>query len=267
VASTPDQIVNFFVIGAQKGGTTALDMYLREVPGIQMASQKEPHHFDDESIDWSTNASDNLHRFFDWQPGVLVVRGEATPIYSYWPNALERLHRYNPSAKLIMCLRHPGFRAYSHWHMETQRGDETMSFAAAVSPIGRLRVSPHPTGVHRTFSYVDRGFYSYQIERALALFPRTQIHFLRSDQHWNQPEQTRRCLLSFLGIVPNDYSHTTAVLPRITKSMHDLTAQSFAEIASLSAMYADDIRRTEALSGITLSDWLDDDYREPMATA
>lgn len=171
MVSTSVQIVDFFVIGVQKGGTTALDMYLRQVPGIQMASQKEPHHFDDESIDWSTNASDNLHRFFHWQPGVSVVRGEATPIYSYWPNALQRLRRYNPSAKLIMCLRHPGFRAYSHWHMETQRGVETMPFATAVSPTGRLRVSADPTGVHRTFSYVERGFYSYQIERALALFP------------------------------------------------------------------------------------------------
>ena len=267
MASTSVQIVDFFVIGVQKGGTTALDMYLRNVSGIQMASKKEPHHFDNESIDWSTNASDNLHRFFHWQPGVSVVRGEATPIYSYWPNALERLYRYNPSAKLIMCLRHPGFRAYSHWHMETQRGDENMPFAAAVSRTGRLRVSADPSGVHRTFSYVERGFYSYQIERALALFPRTHIHFLRSDEHWNQPEQTRRRLLSFLGIAPNAPSHTAGVEPRATKSMYALTANAFAEVARLNAVYADDIQRTQELTGITLSDWLDDDYREPMAHA
>jgi hypothetical protein len=151
--------------------------------------------------------------------------------------------------------------------METQRGDETMPFAAAVSPTGRLRVSAELTGVHRTFSYVERGFYSHQIERALTLFPRTQIHFLRSDEHWDQPEQTRHRLLSFLGIAPNDHPRITGVAPRATKSMCALTANAFAEVARLNAVYADDIQRTQALTGIKLSDWLDDDYREPMANA
>ncbi|MCA0448534.1 MAG: sulfotransferase, partial [Proteobacteria bacterium] len=39
--------VDFFIAGVQKGGTTALDHYLRDHPAIQMASVKEVHAFDD----------------------------------------------------------------------------------------------------------------------------------------------------------------------------------------------------------------------------
>lgn len=40
--------VNFVVAGTQKGGTSALDNYLRENQGILMATEKEVHFFDDE---------------------------------------------------------------------------------------------------------------------------------------------------------------------------------------------------------------------------
>ncbi len=49
----PDGKVSFLVAGVQKGGTSALFDYLREMPGIQMPDVKEAHFFDDESIDWA----------------------------------------------------------------------------------------------------------------------------------------------------------------------------------------------------------------------
>lgn len=267
MAFAAKKIIDFFVIGAQKAGTTALDLFLRQVPGIQMARHKEPHYFDKDSIDWSTTSAGPLHDLFDWQTAIAVVRGEATPIYSYWPNALERLQRYNPSAKLIMCLRHPAFRAYSHWHLETRRGSETRPFAAVACAEERSRASTGSPLVDRTFSYLDRGFYSWQVRRALSLFPRDQLHILRSDLHWTQPEQTRRRVLSFLNIKSNCATKPTSGEPRVTESMHALSPKTLAEITSLSAMYADDIRATEALTGVELTDWLDEGYLDPMAIA
>jgi hypothetical protein len=38
--------VNFFIIGTQKGGTTALNCFLSRVDGIQMSNPKEIHFFD-----------------------------------------------------------------------------------------------------------------------------------------------------------------------------------------------------------------------------
>ena len=124
--------VDFFIIGVQKGGTTAIDSYLRHHPSVQMASVKEIHFFDDEQIDWSNPDYTRLHAQFDWSNANIKVRGEASPIYSYWPQAMQRLHRYSASAKLLMGLRHPSLRAYSHWRMEMVRKLDTLPFNDAI---------------------------------------------------------------------------------------------------------------------------------------
>ena len=99
-------LVDFFIAGVQKGGTTALDYFLRQHPSVEMAGRKEVHFFDDEALDWSRPDYELLHRFFAWERDN-VLRGEATPIYSYWPGSIERIHRYNPKAKIVVGLRHP----------------------------------------------------------------------------------------------------------------------------------------------------------------
>ena len=266
--SIPDQIVDFFITGVQKGGTTALDMHLRRCPGIQMARTKEIHYFDNEGLNWSAPAREPLHECFDWSAGRLLLRGEATPIYSYWPHALERLHHYNPSAKLIMCLRHPAYRAHSHWRMETRRGLDSLPFAAVISETGRSRVSSAPLGVHRIFSYVERGFYSAQIKRMQSLFPDNQIHFLRTDDLWSQSDHTLHRLLTFLGAATSgEPGPPRMVPPRPAGPPPESSRTPSAEIAELTSLYAEDIRLSESLTGMPLADWLDEDYREPMADA
>lgn len=153
-------LVDFFIVGTQKGGTSALDNYLRSYSGLQMANVKEVHFFDDDALDWSNPDYTRLHQSFSWGSSDSSIRGEATPIYTYWPNALRRLHRYNPHAKLIMGLRHPSFRAYSHWRMEAKRGTDVFTFPDAIRERGRRRVDEAPNGVHRVFSYLERGYYA-----------------------------------------------------------------------------------------------------------
>src|SRR6476661_6425498 len=155
-----NRVTDFFIIGVQKGGTTALDRFLRKHSQVQMAKVKELHFFDDDSLNWERPDYTRLHEAFDWEAPNPVMRGEATPIYSYWPNSIQRLRNYNRNAKLILSLRHPSFRAYSHWRMEVSRGAENLSFSAAIKPAGRQRVSQSTNGVHRVYSYVERGFYA-----------------------------------------------------------------------------------------------------------
>jgi hypothetical protein len=45
-----DRLVNFIICGTQKGGTSALDAYLREHHEICMANNKEVHFFDSENF-------------------------------------------------------------------------------------------------------------------------------------------------------------------------------------------------------------------------
>lgn len=254
-----DTRVDFFVVGAQKAGTTALDQMLRRHPALGMANAKEVHFFDREEEDWDRPDYLTLHEQFDW--GRTALRGEATPVYLYWPNSIERLWAYNPSAKIVVGLRHPVFRAYSHWRMEVSREAETLSFADAIRE-GRQRVRAAPGGVHRTYSYVERGYYDEQIERLLRCFPRSQIFFFKTDELYAHPDRVLRGLWRFLDVDeptrPINAGYVAPVANRVNEAISD------ADRRLLECEYADRYGRIEQITGLDITDWLALDYAEPM---
>lgn len=253
-------LVNFFIAGVQKGGTTALDKMLRQHPEIQMARVKEVHHFDNDDLDWTDPDHSKLQNAFDWSVSG-VVRGEATPVYTYWPHALSRLHQYNPLAKLIVGLRQPSFRAFSQWRMEKEMSGETLSFGEAISWAGRKRVHQAPYHVHRAFSYVERGYYSMQLTELLRLFPRDAVLFFRTDELWTQNERVLAEVQDFLGVKRLIAAKQKYIVPLDSRFPGEVTPS---ERAMLDDLFAMDIERTAALTGLDLSDWLDPSYREPM---
>jgi len=252
-------LLDFFIAGVQKGGTTALDYFLRQHPSVQMAKVKEVHFFDDDRIDWSAPDLERLNASFAWDDSENVVRGEATPIYTYWPNSLERLQRYNPSTKLIICLRHPTFRAWAHWRMETKRGADKMPFRDAIEQAGRKRVRETPGGAHRVFSYVERGFYSNQVARVLHLFPRKQILFLRTDHLWSELQASLAAVQAHLGVPYQTYTEQRYVVPLNSSDLGKIPMECR---DLLSAVFRDDILTTADRTGLDLSDWLHVDYDE-----
>ncbi|NDW01344.1 MULTISPECIES: sulfotransferase domain-containing protein [unclassified Salipiger] len=171
--------ISFLIAGVQKGGTTALWHFLSQSSDLAFGRQKELHFFDDESVDWVKPDYDRLHESFA-PDHTGCIKGDATPIYTYWPPSLERIQNYNPDMKLIVSLRDPVQRAFSHWRMETSRGSETLPFSEAIR-VGRERMnrSGGMLGAHRVYSYVERGFFAAQLDRMFALFPRSQVLLLR----------------------------------------------------------------------------------------
>ena len=97
--------VDFVVCGTQKGGTSALDAYLREHPEICMAVRKELHFFDNEKK-FSSGKPDYSKYHDSFNPQKLhKLLGETTPIYMYWNESPRRIWEYNPNMKLIVLLR------------------------------------------------------------------------------------------------------------------------------------------------------------------
>ena len=119
--SKSDRVVNFLICGTQKGGTSALDAYLREHPEICMADKKEVHFFDNKKF-FNKNKPDysKYHSFFNPQSSHKLL-GETTPIYMYWHDSPRRIWQYSPNMKIIVILRNPIDRAYSHWNMERSK--------------------------------------------------------------------------------------------------------------------------------------------------
>ena len=96
----------FLIAGMQKAGTTALHHFLSKHPEVFMPTRKELHFFDDEAIDWQAAPYSDYNDYFAAAPDWQTV-GEATPIYTFWPTAMQRIACYNPGMRLIVLLRHP----------------------------------------------------------------------------------------------------------------------------------------------------------------
>jgi len=247
---SPNPRVSFLVGGVQKGGTTALFDYLREIPALELPQVKEAHFFDDEErVDWDSPDYEAYHQLFH-DPARLW--GEATPIYIYWPNALERIRHYNPAMKLIFMFRDPVERAWSHWRMEYARGKETEPFSWCIRD-GRARMAigtPYP-GFHRVFSYVERGFYGRQLRRALALFPREQMLLLGSAELRKDPTSAIGRICEFLGVPPP----AGQVSPRISRAAPDVDYPSLLQkedVTFLQRYYCDDMSLFERLTDGTV---------------
>lgn len=246
--------VAVFLAGVQKGGTTALFEHLAAHPSLAAPRVKETHHFDNESLDWNLGQADRLDTFYDGSEDGRI-RFEATPITLYWPPSLQRVHAYNPAAKLIVLFRDPIERAYSHWRMEVLRGTETLSFAEAIRT-GRARLqAAQPLDANwRDRSYVERGFYGAQLERALSLFARSQMLLLLSDEFRNQHQIALDRIADFLGIpafgdVPAHIANQAAPAPHLPPITPD-------DRCELQSVFGADLRLFATLSGLEIGEWM-----------
>ena len=192
--------LSFLVCGAQKSGTTALAAYLRQHPEIHLPEAKELHFFDDEMQTWPEPDLSALHRHFQAADSDQHW-GEATPISLYWDPAAERIWRYNSAMRLIVILRNPIERAYSHWAMEHRRGNDPLPFALALEQEEDRCREALPLQ-HRVFSYVDRGFYSAQLRRLWRFFGREQVLVLRQEQLRLNPQHLLEKIWQHIGIPP-----------------------------------------------------------------
>ena len=193
--------LSFLVCGAQKSGTTALAAYLRLHPGIHLPETKELHFFDDESQAWPEPDLNALHRHFKTADADQLW-GEATPISLYWDQAAERIWRYNSAMRLIVILRNPIERAYSHWAMEHRRGNDPLSFSLALDH-EEVRCREALPFQHRVFSYVDRGFYSSQLRRLWRFFGRQQVLVFRQEELRHNPQTCLDKICQHLSIPPS----------------------------------------------------------------
>lgn len=252
-ASLNMQKVSAFVCGAQKGGTTSLHAHFRDHPDLADPKVKELHFFDNESINWSAPDYGKLHAFFAGarEGG---IRYDITPIYMFWPGALERIAAYNPDARLIFLFRDPFERAFSHWAMEWARKAEQLPFADAIRS-GRARLAglPNYARAWRVYSYLERGLYGRQVEHALTIFPQHQLLFLRSEDLRSDHGRVLEKISQFLdlpGFPPSEArnEHVRAEIDYPASPTED-------DKHHVAAFVARDLERFARLTGLDISQW------------
>jgi hypothetical protein len=240
--------VNFLIAGTQKGGTSALDCYLREHPDVCMAQVKETHFFDNEAF-FARRAPDYAHLHAHFRPKAGQLLGEATPITMYWADAPRRVWEYNPRMKLICLLRNPVERAFSHWNMERDRGADNAPFAEALRREAERCRAALPLQ-HRVYSYADRGFYCEQIRRLWRFFPRAQTLFLKSEELTARPQETLYRVFAFLGVPRRP------VEPRVVHARPYAVPLGGAEREHLVRLYEWEVRQLERLLDWDCRNWL-----------
>jgi len=249
--------LDFIIAGVQKAGTTALSDLLGIHPKIKMPHQDELHrtvqparHFFDDEERFAQGEIDYtpLHRGCVRKRDSILI-GSCTPIYIYWRPAIERIWNYNNKVKLLILLRNPADRAFSHWNMQRDRGLENLDFLAAVQEEKNRAREALPFQL-RKFSYVDRGFYAEQIERVLRYFPREQVHVIKFEDFRRDVRQTLDAVCNFLGLesLENLNSFETGSTPYARK-MTDRERKHLVDL------YRRDIERLEKLLGWDCSDW------------
>ena len=239
--------VDFVIGGTQKGGTSALDSFLRQHPEICMpTTRKELHFFDreEENRDYK-----KYHRNFKPKKKQHRVIGEASPIYMYWETAPYRIWKYNPKMKWILALRNPVERAFSAWNMESKRDHEKLPFAEAIEKEAERCRMALPLQ-HRVYSYIDRGFYAHQVRRLFNIFGKENCLILLNEELRNDHQQTLRRVFEFLGADPSFVPPEASVFKQEYSDKIDNQLRS-----RLIDIFQFDIKQLEKLLGRDLSAW------------
>ncbi len=197
--------MNLVIVGGQKCGTTALAHFLSQHPDIFVVNGKEAHVFDDPMFETLTDKDidDRYKTLMEGYAGEQWVC-DATPIYSYWEQIPEKLMKYNPEMKAIFMVRNPVDRAISHYFMEQGRGDERLGILRAFWVENKRLLADKGDSSWgsswRHHSYLDRGFFSSQIDRLKRVFSAEKLLVITNDQLLIEHKLTLSSIFHFLGV-------------------------------------------------------------------
>ena len=212
-----DGLPDFLIIGAQKCGTTSLYAYLVSHPKINSASRKELHffdrHFQKGSAWYRSHFNSGNH-----------LTGEATPYYFFHPLGIRRIYSLLPNVKLILLLRNPVDRAFSHYYHEVLSGLENLSFEEAIKEepkrlSGEVEKMKEQNGyysfAYENYSYLERGKYIERIKVLYKTFDPNQIMIIKSEEFFSHPKLITNKVFDFLGLAnfdqfsPDVFNHET----------------------------------------------------------
>jgi hypothetical protein len=219
---------NLFLIGAAKSGTTALSSTLGQHPAIAPLPIKEPGHF---STELRTPAfSSQYNRLVQWDEAAYFKKAlleerhigfvesesnyqklvdqaittnpnanyvlDASTSYLYSAKAPVELRHYAPEGKIVLILRNPVERAYSHYTMALKYGMEQESPLQAFKRDAAL----HPAHWGQDECYLELGQYAKQLQRWLEYFPLDQLHIIWYDDFTTNPQKSMDALMKYLDL-------------------------------------------------------------------
>lgn len=214
----PEKKIDFFIVGAARCGTTSLYNYLKSNEQIFLPNVKETNFFsevsshrredyelpkEDEFYHTKIIKSVEVYNALYKKAEKDQIKGDISPSYLWDLDAARRIYNYNPKAKVIISLRHPVDRAFSHYIMNYYTGsDKTETFSEAIKATKNLKWSS-------CNQYLEMGLYYKQVKAYFDLFKREQIKVLVYEDWITNTEEELKKVFEFL-----DLETTAKVVPK-----------------------------------------------------
>ena len=187
--------IDFIGIGVARSGTSWIANCLRHHSQICFSEPKEVRYFKEFELAFDKEGrrpNPHFSKDLDWylkrfhHARVGQIRGEYSPIYFHDKMSAVRIQQHYPSVKLLLCLRNPVDRAYSHYLMHR-----------ASSALGDITFED---ALKQYEFYKGMGLYAAQLQRYLDRFDRQQLLVLIFEELVRDPEFAIRKILQFLGV-------------------------------------------------------------------
>jgi len=219
-----DNKPNLFIVGAARAGTTTLYHILDTHPDFFVSPVKESNFFSQDIIPnrFSKKYNDSLgfneKSYFENFPlqkrQIAFVREKENYIklftdakkksiiadfstsYLYSDVAASNIYQYNQEAKIIILLRNPIERAFSHYKMALEMGFVKGCFLEEIDK--DFRKLDKTWGVSELF--IELGMYYKQVKRYKDIFPKNQIKVILFDDFINASQSTIISICDFLEI-------------------------------------------------------------------
>jgi hypothetical protein len=211
-----DRWPSFYLLGAEKAGTTSLYHYLRQHPDVFLPEEKEPGFFSlywdiavepAKTVERTWGSSVDLDRFDGFEDALAVYRslyqgapadaerGDCTASYLWHPRTPERIETLTPEARFLVLVRDPVERAFSHYLMVRRAGAEERAFLDALErDLEREGTEEAP---HR---YLLSGRYTEQIERYTDRFGSENVHVVFTERMAKSTDAVLHDVARFLGL-------------------------------------------------------------------
>lgn len=185
--------LDFLGIGTIKSGSSLMANLLMQHPQVQWASRKEVNYFNKLQANGSPNpfCEQPLSFYRQFFPDRLhdnKKQGEFSPVYIIDEKAMHKIQSLFPDIKLIVTLRNPAHRAYSHFLYARdflQEIPTDMTFEKALHKYPYLKTI---------------GCYSMHLERMFSLFPTKQCRVIIFEELIQDPVATAQKIYQFIGV-------------------------------------------------------------------
>lgn len=247
---------NLFILGAQKAGTTYLAKVLADHPEVFFSDPKETMFFSRKRTLTEQDYLDYCQAYFG---GATTEpwRAEGSTTYLQWTDARDRLRSFiTGEPRFIVCLRQPVAKAISFFVHNWRRDRYAQGASLSETLDYGIELSPFLTGC-----------YGDAISSWLEFYPRENFLFLKFDDLEQSPATFVDKATDFLGIarmksVTQD--QVNAGFPLVwedgaltirRRGAENRPRFTSDELERLQARFESDLRRTEQLTGLDLSDW------------